>query len=239
MAPSHEQEQRDEGLSSFPEPIAGSISTWSKPKIDSDIVSVPSSRSGSTSELEVTLRAGQRQSRPKLHTRHTSGTIIVPAATLQIEADGEEYDEGDARTMSPRRSSEEVDRLEEGLRANMIEYTSSSTSIFMPMLTMLSCRQSKQLQASLLSLVDRVESVKAEHEKLEGGNRFLQSYVGILCDWCGQSLISRTSDILESSCRLAKSRQPVPIKAKARGQSSHRPRLSLDQAAPFVKVTAA
>lgn len=63
--------------------------------------------------------------------------------------------------MSPRRSSEEVDRLEEGLRQNMIE-------------------QSKQLQASLLNLVDRVESVKAEHEKLEGGNRFLQSYIGEL-----------------------------------------------------------
>jgi hypothetical protein len=46
----------------------------------------------------------------------------VPAETQQIEVDEEEYDEGDARTMSPRRSSEEVDRLEEGLRQNMIEY---------------------------------------------------------------------------------------------------------------------
>jgi short coiled-coil protein len=29
----------------------------------------------------------------------------------------------------------------------------------------------------LLEIVDRVESVKEEHEKLEGGNRFLQSCV--------------------------------------------------------------
>jgi hypothetical protein len=36
-------------------------------------------------------------------------------------------------------------------------------------------RQAKQLQASLMQIVDRVEVVKNEHEKLEGGNRFLQS----------------------------------------------------------------
>lgn len=36
-------------------------------------------------------------------------------------------------------------------------------------------RQAKALQASLMEIVDRVEIVKNEHEKLEGGNRFLQS----------------------------------------------------------------
>jgi hypothetical protein len=36
-------------------------------------------------------------------------------------------------------------------------------------------RQAKALQASLMEIVDRVEVVKNEHEKLEGGNRFLQS----------------------------------------------------------------
>jgi hypothetical protein len=36
-------------------------------------------------------------------------------------------------------------------------------------------RQAKALQASLLEIVDRVEIVRSEHEKLEGGNRFLQS----------------------------------------------------------------
>jgi hypothetical protein len=39
-------------------------------------------------------------------------------------------------------------------------------------------RQAKELQDSLLEIVDRVESVREEHEKLEGGNRFLQSCVG-------------------------------------------------------------
>ncbi len=38
-------------------------------------------------------------------------------------------------------------------------------------------RQARLLQASLLEILDRVDAVKAEHEKLEGGNKFLQSYV--------------------------------------------------------------
>ena len=35
--------------------------------------------------------------------------------------------------------------------------------------------QAKVLQMSLQAIVDRVEEVKSEHEKLEGGNKFLQS----------------------------------------------------------------
>lgn len=66
--------------------------------------------------------------RPKLHTRKSSGTIIVPSHTkVEVEEYDEEYDEGDARTMSPRRSSEEVDRLEEGARQAMIEYVHHSS----------------------------------------------------------------------------------------------------------------
>ncbi|KIW08614.1 hypothetical protein, variant [Verruconis gallopava] len=154
------EQRRDDPVSSVPSATEQSPS-WVKSPTDVDQISnTSSSRSGSASEAESTSRSAQKPQRPKLHTRKSSGTIIVPAGTRTLEIE-EEYDEGDARTMSPRRSSEEVDRLEEGLRQNMIE-------------------QSKQLQASLLSLVDRVESVKAEHEKLEGGNRFLQSYIGEL-----------------------------------------------------------
>jgi short coiled-coil protein len=36
-------------------------------------------------------------------------------------------------------------------------------------------RQAKELQDTLLDIVDKVENVRSEHAKLEGGNRFLQS----------------------------------------------------------------
>lgn len=84
--------------------------------------------------------------------------MVVPRESVHIELDDEEYDENDARTMSPRRTSEEIEQMGTEARQAMME-------------------QAKQLQQSLLEVVERVETVKNEHEKLEGGNRFLQSYV--------------------------------------------------------------
>lgn len=70
----------------------------------------------------------------------------------------DDIEENDVRAMSPRRNSTEVDQLEEEARRDLVE-------------------QAKILQTSLQAIVDRVETVKSEHEKLEGGNKFLQSYV--------------------------------------------------------------
>jgi len=78
-----------------------------------------------------------------------------------VELEEEEYDENDARTMSPRRTSDEIEQMGEEARKKMMD-------------------QAKQLHQSLMEVVERVETVKSEHEKLEGGNRFLQSYIGEL-----------------------------------------------------------
>ncbi|KAI5359490.1 Putative short coiled-coil protein [Septoria linicola] len=101
-----------------------------------------------------------RIGRPKIGSRKSSGTMIVSReyATTVVDPD---FDENDVRTMSPRRNSEEVDKLSEEARKDLIE-------------------QAKLLQMSLQAIVDRVETVKNEHEKLEGGNKFLQSYIGEL-----------------------------------------------------------
>ncbi|KAF1914283.1 hypothetical protein BDU57DRAFT_289677 [Ampelomyces quisqualis] len=99
--------------------------------------------------------------RPRLGSRKSSGTIIIPRDSPNIELKEEQYDDDDARTMSPRRSSEEIEKMGQDARQALIE-------------------QAKALQASLMQIVDRVEVVKNEHEKLEGGNRFLQSYIGEL-----------------------------------------------------------
>lgn len=95
--------------------------------------------------------------RPKLGSRKSSGTMIV-SRDHAPEVVEPEIEEGDVRTMSPRRNSAEVDKLGEEARRDLIE-------------------QARVLQTSLQAIVDRVEEVKSEHEKLEGGNKFLQSYV--------------------------------------------------------------
>ena len=75
------------------------------------------------------------------------------APTTVVDSD---FEDDDVRAMSPRRNSEEVDKLGEDARRDRIE-------------------QAQMLQTSLQAIVDRVETVKSEHEKLEGGNEFLQS----------------------------------------------------------------
>ena len=100
-------------------------------------------------------RSDRKLSRPRLGSRKSSGTMIVSRdAPTTVVDDG--FEEDDVRAMSPRRSSQEVDRLGEAARRDLVE-------------------QAKELQTSLQAIIDRVETVKTEHEKLEGGNKFLQS----------------------------------------------------------------
>lgn len=121
--------------------------------------SSPTSSSHSSSDEAA---HGLRPTRPKLPSRKSSGTMIIPSnQRVQLEESEEEYEEGDVRCMSPRRSMEAVEKIGQDARQSLIE-------------------QAKTLQASLNAIVDRVETVKEEHEKLEGGNKFLQSYIGEL-----------------------------------------------------------
>lgn len=125
----------------------------------------PSSSSSSASSImnedSASSPSRGRLQRPDLGSRKSSGTMVIPREGSNAEASEEQYDEDDARMMSPRRTTEEIERLSLGAKEALIE-------------------QAKALQASLLDLVDRVETVKSEHEKLEGGNKFLQSYIGEL-----------------------------------------------------------
>ncbi|KAF2864842.1 hypothetical protein BDV95DRAFT_270943 [Massariosphaeria phaeospora] len=126
-----------------------------------DGMSSASSSSSSVNADDQPKADPNKLMRPRLESRKSSGTIIIPRDSVQIEMKEEDYDDGDARTMSPRRSSEEIEKMGQEARQAMIE-------------------QAKALQASLMEIVDRVEIVKNEHEKLEGGNKFLQSYIGEL-----------------------------------------------------------
>lgn len=118
-----------------------------------------SSASSMMSQDERT--SSERAGRPRMGSRKSSGSIIVSRESVHVELHEEAYDIDDARAMSPRRSSEEIEKISEDAREALIG-------------------QAKALQASLLDIADRVETVKSEHEKLEGGNKFLQSYIGEL-----------------------------------------------------------
>lgn len=74
-----------------------------------------------SSQPPPTNPAKQRLKRPTLGTRKSSGTIIIPRDSPTVEVKDEHYDEGDARAMSPRRSSEELDRMGQDARQALEE----------------------------------------------------------------------------------------------------------------------
>ncbi|KAG0640920.1 hypothetical protein HOY80DRAFT_1008762 [Tuber brumale] len=88
-----------------------------------------------------------------------SGDMVERGRSPVIER--EVYGEDDARSMSPRRNSEELEKIGREAKATLEQ-------------------QAKTLQSGLLALLDRVDKVREEHDKLEGENRFLQEYIGSL-----------------------------------------------------------
>ncbi|KAK7540870.1 uncharacterized protein J3D65DRAFT_616769 [Phyllosticta citribraziliensis] len=86
--------------------------------IDDEYVS-PASSSSSINETAQQ----NNMPRPKLGSRKSSGTIIIPRDSPQVELgeEEEEYDENDARTMSPRRTSEEIEKISQEAREALIQ----------------------------------------------------------------------------------------------------------------------
>ncbi|KAK4200063.1 hypothetical protein QBC40DRAFT_76277 [Triangularia verruculosa] len=113
--------------------------------------------------------------RPRLPSRKSSGTMIVSrdSAIGPIETS---FAPDDVRSMSPRRTSEDIESLGKEAREELQ-------------------RHAKALQDSLIVLFNRIEAVKEEHDKLDNHNKFLQKYIGDLMT---------TSKITTSSSRAKK-----------------------------------
>jgi len=100
-----------------------------------------------------------RADRPRLASRKPSASILVPRDHPEIEIEEEEFPPDDARAMSPRRNSADVERLGKEARATLQQ-------------------QARTLQSSLQALAERIDEVKSDHDKLESENKFLQDYIG-------------------------------------------------------------
>ncbi|KAJ4394758.1 hypothetical protein N0V93_003978 [Gnomoniopsis smithogilvyi] len=110
--------------------------------------------------------------RPRLPSRKSSGTIIVPRESVDAVEPTETWlDPRDVRAMSPRRTSEDLEALGREARDELR-------------------RHAKALQESLIAIFNRIEAVKEEHDKLDSNNKFLQKYIG---DLMSTSKITATS----------------------------------------------
>ena len=83
------------------------------------------SDASSSSNSEESQRGRSGPLRPRLTSRKSSGTIIVPRNHVTAEEEVE-YPPDDARAMSPRRNSQETEAIEEATRYAVREYVSTS-----------------------------------------------------------------------------------------------------------------
>ncbi|KAL8654485.1 MAG: hypothetical protein Q9226_003417 [Calogaya cf. arnoldii] len=113
-----------------------------------------SSQSTDTDETPDT----NKLSRPQLMSRKSSGTIIIPREA-PTEAPPQDFPPGDARAMSPRRSSEETDKM----------LTSARQSIE---------RRAQDMQSGLEAIATQIETVSKNCESLDRQNQALQDAIG-------------------------------------------------------------
>lgn len=87
------------------DPITAEPSTFTPPSRHS------STSSSMSSDTKNDCYRPSRLERPRLGGRKPSGSIIVPRDHPEIEIEKEEFPPDDARAMSPRRNSEDLERL--------------------------------------------------------------------------------------------------------------------------------
>ncbi|KAL9629915.1 MAG: hypothetical protein Q9204_005008 [Flavoplaca sp. TL-2023a] len=118
-----------------------------------------SSQSTSTTSTDTDEFPNQSKlSRPKIMSRKSSGTIIVPREA-PTQAPPQDFPPDDARAMSPRRSSEETDKMLVNARQS-IE------------------RRAQDMQSGLEAIATQIETVSKNCESLDKQNQALQDAIG-------------------------------------------------------------
>ena len=119
---SSEANNHDKDIAEQAPPTAGESAVHTAPGI-ALVAPTPPSTQDSTDESTNTASPAKpkKHQRPRLSSRRSSGTIIIPRDSEVVEVDAEVYDEGDARAMSPPRSTEEVNKMTEEARATLTE----------------------------------------------------------------------------------------------------------------------
>ncbi|KAL8859108.1 MAG: hypothetical protein Q9178_004371 [Gyalolechia marmorata] len=121
--------------------------------------SPPSSQSTSSASTDTDETPNRAKlSRPTIMSRKSSGTNVIPREA-PTEAPPQEFPPDDARAMSPRRSSEETDKMLVRARLS-IE------------------RRAQDMQSGLEAIANQIETVSRNCESLDRQNQALQDAIG-------------------------------------------------------------
>lgn len=100
-----------------------SMSGQPSPSVSSSSSSVSDSDEGRVSRTTSRSERGSGwATRPKMGPRKPSGSIIIPKNNVEVELRNEDYPPDDARAMSPRRESADLERLGHEARQALKEY---------------------------------------------------------------------------------------------------------------------
>ncbi|KAI4208276.1 MAG: hypothetical protein LQ346_000156 [Caloplaca aetnensis] len=99
--------------------------------------------------------------RPRLTHRKSSGTMIIPR-DAPTAAPAKEFPPDDARAMSPRRSSEETDKMLVNVRLSIQHEP----------------RRALDMQSGLAAIANQIETVARNCESLDRQNQALQDAIG-------------------------------------------------------------
>ncbi|KAJ5804706.1 uncharacterized protein N7518_001009 [Penicillium psychrosexuale] len=148
-----------------------------------------SSMSSSSSISDAEHERRGRSERPRMASRKPSASILVPRDHPEIEIEEEEFPPDDARAMSPRRNSADLERLGKEARQTLQESKIPAAN----QMNSEKYRQAKALQSSLQALAERIDAVKSDHDKLENENKILQDYIGGLTRNMTKSEMTRST----------------------------------------------
>lgn len=123
--------------------------------------------------------------------RQRSSSIIIPKGLDVYQRERPQYAPDDARAMSPRRTSEDLERLEVDVRKSLQEYvlciiTQRMTNFY---------SKAHTLQSSLRALAHRIDEVRQDHDRLENENRLLQDYIGEVTRSMSKDTLGRSSSV--------------------------------------------
>ncbi|KAL9006866.1 MAG: hypothetical protein Q9188_000397 [Gyalolechia gomerana] len=119
----------------------------------------PASQSTSNTSTDTDEDSNRSKlTRPRLMQRKSSGTMIIPR-DAPTEAPPQQFPPDDARAMSPRRSSEETDKM----------LVSARLSIE---------KRAQDMQSGLAAIATQIETVSKNCESLDRQNQALQDAIG-------------------------------------------------------------
>ncbi|KAL8903543.1 MAG: hypothetical protein Q9207_003848 [Kuettlingeria erythrocarpa] len=149
----------DQPLDPFQSSSIPSITKAEPVDVKTTLPTPPASKDTSNTSTDTDETSSPKKlGRPRITHRQSSGTMIIPR-DAPTTAPAKDFPPDDARAMSPRRSSEETDRMLVNVRLSIQQ-------------------RALDMQSGLAAIANQIETVARNCESLDRQNQALQDAIG-------------------------------------------------------------